>query len=174
MDRRLQHRKGRQVDEGAVLDEGRVERRQRVALVIGVVGQLPPHQLRPLGERGRQAADERPTGAGGLRGELRPVAAVDEHQADSRVLEGPAVEPLKPCLRGGLETHLGERSKARVLPLLVLRGGKSQLREAGKSRLAERADRAAPGPLVEEREARAKALNEVRHGAASGRPSPGA
>ena len=43
IDRRLQHHAGREIDEGAVLDERGVERDQRVALVIGVAGQLPLH-----------------------------------------------------------------------------------------------------------------------------------
>ena len=65
MDRSLQLRAGLQVDEGAVPDERRVERGQRVVVVIRVAGQLPIDQLGPFGDRGGQRADERAAGGGG-------------------------------------------------------------------------------------------------------------
>ena len=107
--------------------------------------------------------------------------AVDEHQPDGAVpglTSGQTVELLqtrlvKLCFT--LELHLGERSKARVFPFLVLRGGKAQLGEAGEGRLAERADPpvAAIVALSEEREARAQAASEVSHRAASPPARPG-
>src|SRR5438874_10706453 len=143
MDRRLQHRPGRQMDEGAVLDERGIERRQSVALVIGVAGQFPLDELRPLGVRGTEAPDECATGAGFARGKLGAVTAVEEHEADGAVpwrTSGQTVELLQSRrlrLRGRDELDVRERSKACVLPVLFLRGREPQLSETRERRLAE-------------------------------------
>src|SRR5260370_4073854 len=142
---------------------------------MGVAAQLRQHALPPLGERGCEAADEGTAGAGGVRGEVGPMMAVDEHQPDAAVpgrTSGQTVEllqgwPLKPSLRRKLELHLSERSKAGVLPLFVLRGGKAQLGEAGEGRLATGADR----PIVQPGEATAQAVSETHHRPASRRSS---
>src|SRR5882762_122822 len=183
MDRPLQLRPGGKVDERAVLDEGRVERGERVVLVIGVAGQLPIDQLGPFHDRGGQRSDESTAGALGARRQLRLVAAVEEHQADSAVSGWTSGQQIKlpeghrggRCLRlGSREGDLCEWSKARVLPLFVLHGGKAQLREAGEGRLAEQPETSDPtGRLAESREALAQAASEVRHRAASPPARPG-
>ena len=143
MDRRLHDRPRGQMDERAVLDEGGIERRQRVALVIGVAGQFSLDELRPLGVRGTEAPDECATRAGSARRKLWAVTAVDEHESDGTVpwrTSRQTVELLQSRrlrLRGRDELDLRERSKARVLPVLVLRGREPQLGETRERRLAE-------------------------------------
>ena len=143
MDRRLQDRPGRQMNERAVLDERGIERRQRVALVIGVAGQFPLDEFRPLSVRGTKAPDVCATGAGSARRKLCAVTAVDEHEADGGVPwrnSGQTVELLqsrRPRLLGRGELDLRERSKACVLPVLVLRRREPQLGETRERRLAE-------------------------------------
>ena len=167
MDRLLHHRAGGQMDEGAVLDEGGVERGERVPLVARMAAQLTPHQLRPIGERGRQAADVGAARGFSQRGELRPVAAVDEDELDRAVSQRPAANLGQRPPRGWLESKLGERSQARVLPVFVLRGGQTELVEPGEGGLAQRLDR----PIPERGETVVEAAHEVRHRAASRRPS---
>src|SRR5260370_1111916 len=138
------------------LNERDVEGARALLLQLGVfeAGALAPH----------------PPRGGGWQGDVL-AAAGDEPQRDGAVpgrTSGQTVEllqgwPLKPSIRRKLELQLSERSKAGVLPLFVLRGGKAQLSEAGEGRLAKGADR----PVCEPCEASAQGVSETRHGDAS-------
>src|SRR5207248_10529418 len=114
--------------------------------------------------------DECATGAGSARRKLWAVTAVDEHESDGTVpwrTSRQTVELLQSRrlrLRGRDELDLRERSKTRVLPVLVLRGRKPQLGETRERRLPEQTD--PPAAAVEQLEVRAQAAGKVRHLAA--------
>jgi len=121
MDRPLQLCAGGKVGEGAVLDERRVERGERVVLVIGVAGQLLIDQLGPFPRSRRPAsrykrrrrsrrATTAPAGSGrrGTQaGQRRPRAGLRPHGPAVRESPGRALPPPQLARMGSVRAEQG-------------------------------------------------------------------
>ena len=111
LDRPGEHRAASAVDEGAVAQEGRVERHER-AVVRGVRRARPPPRSGCVARPG-QAGDAPPAGSSRRRRQLGREAAVDEHQPG-------AVGP--PASHGAIEALSRARLRRRRSPWTIASG----------------------------------------------------
>ena len=126
---------GRQLDEAAVLQQGRVEPAEGIGLVgRGQAGQVRVQALGVVAQRVGQAAQPHAFGARGRR-QRRDEAAVHEHQlaAGERAAEVQLAQPVRRHRPAGLrqgERRARDGRDVRVAPGLLARAGEAALGEA--------------------------------------------
>ena len=145
MHRRLQTLARGNINQPAVLEEGRIERRKRVVLALLVARQMFFDQSRVAGQCRGQAADHdalwlRPR----CRREFRHVMAVHEHQpaggqpAKGEFGDGFRGEAVARDLEDGFEGQLGDGRYVREPPVLLLESWKPQFGKPRDARFAQR------------------------------------
>jgi hypothetical protein len=131
-------------DEGAVVQERRIERGERASRSAGLAVERGLDELGLAVEHVAQAADVQAV-RGGRGGEIGRVAAVDEHDLAPRegVTEVDRVEHRQVgdgrARRRAMELRPRDRGHARVPPVLLTGGREAQRLERGHSRRAQRA-----------------------------------